>query len=1021
MDNYTQIYLKDYGYLDVQQNIPLPLNYSLAEVKDISKRNSSYSKTILLPGTKNNNEKLGMIFDVNIRFGDCTFKINKKVEAVIFENGQPVLSGWFKLININKISPSDISYDENIVYECVVFSNQTGIYDRIKDLDIADIDLSAYNHILSLSAITASTQNTYEDVYKYIWHYTSDDKYKVGDFRPSIFIKPIFDKIFLDAGFSYDWNNTSSSFQKFSKLLLPSNAKDLLVGDAEIEKRQFRASFSTGYSVNNVNTFTKTPTTTITSSVALYGGYNNSVNLTSTNILQFTTLDWVFLQFNDDTTGSNFDGAYDNYSPITHTFTAQKAGQYEMDLNLAGKINVTADRNVFFPQRVFSLNQNDNRLLTDNGEPAIAYTAEFLVASGGSTNYTLVNSFFRKYAPPMTQISVVDYYGPGSTQPGFVSGTTAYDYQFICPKFLLDLNAGDKVKIRLKIYTYRTSIFSATYEANPVQRNRKLTWNVTINPYNTLNSYWRVKAVKNNLTTGDEIELSQMLPQKMKQVELIKSVVNMFNLYLIPDENDRNNIIIKTRDEYYADFSNDFIDWTDKIDYSQDYQLHLLSELQNKTLNFTYKTASDDVNKKYTDQTGFLYGQYKLNFDNDFLNGEQRFELMFEPTPLVKTLVPLGDEGDTFIVPYLVYGKNTNPKILYDGGSISVSGYTMMDGNTAHTLNYYNYAGHFDNPINPTIDINWNTNEYYFYNEVVENITDNTLFNDYWFKYIQLISESKLLTAYFNLNEYDIASLNFAKLVWIRDSYWYLNRIIDYNAGGQNLTKVELIKALDYPNFKPKRITRPTVLTDVQTNSPWNSIKGDRGLDNTQPGFTGNFNGGSNTTVVGFSNYIQPGTKNSRILGTGNRISSSSQNVTIDGNNNYVGGGSQKVYILGSNNILFGGNVNVSLINCNNLTLLNCVGDISLTNTDNQIIDFGDTKTFISEYIYIQNGVQVNNSQIVDAGLDEVYTIVSQQTFPDNLIEAGENIVYANTNNGADIVSGTINGKQIDYENILYI
>jgi len=1012
MDNYTQIYLKDFGFLDVEQNVPLPLNFSLAEVKDISKRNSSYSKTIILPGTKNNNELLGMIFEVNIRFNDCTFKINRKVEATIFQNDQPVLSGWFKLININKVSPSDISFDENIQYECVLFSNQAGIYDRIKDLDIADIDLSAYDHILSLSAITASTTNTYDDVYKYIWHYTSDDKYRVGDFRPAVFVKPIWDRIFQQAGFTYTWDNDPvNTLTKFQKLLLPTNTKDLLIGDAEALARGMRVSFPTGYTVNGVNRFTKTPT--------VYFGVGNffrtmePANLTDAIVRPFNPAFYAQLKFNNETTGINFDGSYDNYSTTTNLFSTPKTGQYEVDLNLAGQINVTINTNVYVPNYL-GTNTNPNRQYNDLAQPAIRYNVEFYKKDFSGTTFVLINSFSKLYDIPMTNVPV-----GGTTNRGFLSGTTSATYTLQCPRFILDLNQGDEIAVRLKIFSYRTQVIRTVLTGIGIQDYPPLTYQATINSYNPVDSYWKMTAVKNNLTTGDEIELSNMLPQKLKQVDLIKSVVNMFNLYLIPDENDANNIIIKTRDKYYQDFAGQYIDWTDKIDYSQQYQLQLLSELQNKTLNFTYKTANDDVNKRYFDQTGFLYGQYRLNFDNDFLNGEQRFELMFEPTPLVKTLVPLGNEGNTFIVPYLVYGQNTNPKILYDGGKISVSGYTIMDGNTAHTLNYYNFAGHFDNPTNPTLDINWNTNEYYFYNEVVENLTDNTLFNQYWFKYVELISESKLLTAYFNLNEYDIASLNLAKLVWIRDSYWYINRIIDYNAGTNTLTKVELIKALDYPSFKPKKITRSTVLTDVQSNTPWINVRGDRAMDNFQPGFTGNFVGGSNISVVGNNNYIQPGTKNSRVLGTGNKVSTSAINIAIDGDGNFVGGSSQKIFIQGNNNQLDGNNANVSLVNCDNIRLLNGLSNISLTNVSQQIFDDPTPKTFISEYIYIQNGFFINNSQIVDGGIDIVYTNPSNLTFQQNLIENGENIVFVNPNDGADLLNGTINGNEIDYEVLL--
>jgi hypothetical protein len=176
---------------------------------------------------------------------------------------------------------------------------------------------------------------------------------------------------------------------------------------------------------------------------------------------------------------------------------------------------------------------------------------------------------------------------------------------------------------------------------NTIYSPRELTYNFTINDYNVNNSFLRVTGVKNNLSSGDEVVLNDLVPKKIRQVDFIKSIVNMFNLYLIPDETNDKNIIVKTRDEFYEDFQTEYVDWTDKFDYSQEYTLTLLSELQNKTLNYTYKQSSDEVNKRYREQVGLDYGQYLLNFDNDFLTGEKKIDLIFEPTPLVKTLLPL--------------------------------------------------------------------------------------------------------------------------------------------------------------------------------------------------------------------------------------------------------------------------------------------------------------------------------------------------------------------------------------------
>ena len=1003
----TKIYLKDKGYLDTYSDIVIPLNFSLADVSDISTRNSSFSKTIILPGSKNNNNLLGELFEINLNFLDADFNINRKIEAIIYQDDVPVIDGYFKLLRVNKRSPSDISFDENIEYEAVVFSNQAGIYDYIKDNDISDVDLSQYNHILSFSAITGTSNNTYLQGYKYIWHYTSADKYKVGDFRPSIYVKTIWDKIFQDAGYTY--TSTFLNDEPFTKLLIPTNVKDLLISDEEVEKRSMRVSFSSGYSVNNVNTFTKTANL-VTQNITIYNASTNLMYSFANTILNPSQM--TQLKFNDETTGINFDGDYDNYNTTSFFFTAPKTGDYELEMNLAGTFNVTAPEDVYF--QLLPVTPNP-RNYGDWGLPAFDIFMSFEYLSGGT--WVVANTAQLGYNVPTIQQTVV-FPNFTSNPQGLSGGTTTYNYTFRPDKFIINLIEGTPFRIRFKVITYAVIVYSVS----PINRGaRQLTYNFTINDYNTSDSFWRMTAVKNNLSSGDEVDMSNITPKNIKQVDFIKSIANMFNLYLIPDNDNEKNIIIKTRDEFYDEYSTEYIDWTDKMDYSQDYSITLLSELQNKTLNYKYKTSNDEVNKRYIEQAGIEYGQYKLNFDNDFLSGEKVIELLFEPTPLVKTLLPLGNEGDSFIVPYLNYGIQSAPKILYDGGSINVQPYDLEDvddsGNTInYTLSYYNYAGHFDNPTAPTYDLDWNVNSLYFYNEVLGNVTLNNLFNLYWYDYVNLIAQSKLLTAYFNLNEYDIATLNFAKQIWIRDSYYILNKVIDYDATSNGLTKVELIKSIKSPKYNPNGITAVAgYLSEVQTSNPIRSVKGSIFIDNVAPGISGNQNWGSMTYLYGFDNNILTYVKNSNINGDNNIIGTSAQNVDIKGNNNFVGGNSTKIYIAGNNNQVDGGNTNVSLINCNNVRVLSNISNIMVVNKSDIIID-EPNKSYNSTYFNVVQGFNVNSADIVDGGMDITYPVKTDKTYEEDVVDCGLDNVYKIGNNRADLINSNIEGIQVDFE-----
>ena len=61
----TQIYLEGVS-LDLDKNVDIDFTYSIADIADFEKRTTTYSKTVVLPGTAHNNFLLGNYFDFNI-------------------------------------------------------------------------------------------------------------------------------------------------------------------------------------------------------------------------------------------------------------------------------------------------------------------------------------------------------------------------------------------------------------------------------------------------------------------------------------------------------------------------------------------------------------------------------------------------------------------------------------------------------------------------------------------------------------------------------------------------------------------------------------------------------------------------------------------------------------------------------------------------------------------------------------------------------------------------------------------
>jgi hypothetical protein len=65
------------------------------------------------------------------------------------------------------------------------------------------------------------------------------------------------------------------------------------------------------------------------------------------------------------------------------------------------------------------------------------------------------------------------------------------------------------------------------------------------------------------------------------------------------------------------------------------------------------------------------------------------------------------------------------------------------------------------------------------------------------------INSGKMLTAMFNLKDTDIQAMKLNDKIRIDNSWWNINRVIDYNANANQLTQVELISIDSEVNFMP--------------------------------------------------------------------------------------------------------------------------------------------------------------------------------------------------------------------------
>lgn len=419
--------------------------------------------------------------------------------------------------------------------------------------------------------------------------------------------------------------------------------------------------------------------------------------------------------------------------------------------------------------------------------------------------------------------------------------------------------------------------------------------NIKLTAKNTIYSDQRNRT---GVTDGDLIVLKDYIPKKIKQSDIITDLIKRYNAYIYIDPNNSKKIIFDSRDSFYN--SGGTLDWTEKKDYSKKDKISLLSDLQNKELNFTYTKEKDDFfNDKYFNSVGVVFGSKEVNFKTDFGKGTREVKTPFAPTPLV------GNSLDSVAIVSAIDSAEpgTTIRVLHYGGVKScLNGRSWTFASASGNVDYltYPYAGHLDDPKNPTIDINFGQNEIEFYNEGTQK-TDANLFNRFWKNYVDQINSGKVLTVYFNLNEIDIFNIKnkFNTKIFVKDAYYYINKISDYNPISKNVTKVELLKINKGVTFvagnntvKPDRTDNEIKLlkdkyyrsdkfaVGIATGNGNNSNSGNaivRGKNN----FVGT--GNNDAIVIGDNNYIADNSKGAFLIGASNKIIS-------EDNVGYVGG-----------------------------------------------------------------------------------------------------------------------------------
>jgi hypothetical protein len=735
------------GYLETQDGTAFPLNFQVGDIRDLSLRKGSFSKTITLTGSKNNNDLLNHYYDVNIQAG--TFDINKVTKCAVIQNGVPIIEdALLQLVNVTKQQVTS-AHEEYVTYEVLIKDTKAEFFTAITNKELTDLDFTDLNHTFDSAAIVSGFSNTVTDGYKYFLPGSGDVHYGVNEFKPAIFAKTYFDRIFAQAGFSYDWSGLTAAH--FDKLIIPYNgdANDFDYKDYLVEANNAFTT-STVQSIGQNNNFQQTINTVWTETL---DNQNVFTPATGTYTAPFST-SAAQAQFYFYEVTLNYDLILDNQSGVT----AYPAYQFN---------NGTWQSTIFLYKPFVSTRtsaSNDTKVYIYNN-PAYVNNSNWVNVVPQSSPIAAGQTTIHSASTTVTVIAA----GPG-TPPHIVAGN------------LIQLAVGvDMQPYNNNPRWHKSSLSGANAQVNVILDVTDIRIKILPSPSVIIN--------------GGTLLVNEYIPSKIKQSDFVKSVFQMYNLYVDIDTDQPNKLILTHRDDYYD--SGKEVDWTYKLDKSKDQELIFLPDLTNKKLVLTYKQDSDDPNKTYAEVTKEVYGQVQYTFDNEYVKDVDTKELIFSPTPITKTIFGA-------YVPMLAgAAPKTNIRILYDGGLGTCSPYNIYDYGTTGLIGEINYpmVGHFNNPLNPTFDINFATCDFYYYSP--QSLTNNNLYNLYWRRTINQINVGKMLIANFNLKEDDIQALKLNDKIRIDNSWWNINKVIDYDASRNTLTKVELISIDTEIDFAP--------------------------------------------------------------------------------------------------------------------------------------------------------------------------------------------------------------------------
>jgi hypothetical protein len=322
------------GYsIDTIEELDINITKEVYNIDDPSKRQSDFSKSVDIPGSKLNDFVFKSLFDVSfsIRNSDQLnpdFNPSKKASCIYYQDTLQQISGYCQLNEIKILN------NDQVTYSITIYGKNIDIFSKLTDKtlnDLTTLGTATWNDTEIVNSWTATFDPTIKLTYpmldrgvsRYGWNGDASYNlsYNYNAFKPFIYVKHLVDAIFNEAQVPLEVATFFNTTQ-FKKLILECDVTKFRQNDAIVDSTLVTAS--------------RNATQTIT-----------PVATSSSNDL---SLIWAKqIQWNIETV----DPA-SQFNTTTGTFTMVENAYTNFEINFTGnitKVNATAGTQCFYAIR----------------------------------------------------------------------------------------------------------------------------------------------------------------------------------------------------------------------------------------------------------------------------------------------------------------------------------------------------------------------------------------------------------------------------------------------------------------------------------------------------------------------------------------------------------------------------------------------------------------------------------------------------------------------------------------------